>query len=91
MTPAMALLSPDDEAWFRAAHVEAKRIQQTWEDRSIEVTKKHGGEWVAFLGETILAHDRDPERLRLQLDQLGKLAELALVRFVPPADWEFAF
>lgn len=90
MGVAMPLLSADDEAWIRSAQQQSERATATWASDASRLSKVYGGQWVALLDGKVIAHAGAGPELRRQLDRVTD-SDLAVVRFVPPEDWEFAF
>ncbi len=84
-------ISSEDDAWISAAHARAQEHDTHWATHGAEVTRKHGGEWVAFRGSQIVAHSKDPDELERQLERPDIDRSSLLIRFIPPPDRDFAF
>lgn len=84
-----AQLSAEDLEWFRRKRKLSAGVPELWEQDSFH--REYGNQWVAIAGRHVECHDADADRFIAWLDEHDPRRERFTVRFVPPADAEYAF
>ena len=86
-----AVLSKEDEASIRQGFADLDEVNHYWDANAREIHEKYHGQWVAFVGSRVVAHEHDADVLARRLDLLGAERERCVVRYVPSPETEFVF
>lgn len=84
-----SLTDADKEA-LRQDVLKAKRFGEFWDERAQRLMHEYGGQWVLFVGTSVVAHDPDPEKLDEAIAKLGPDRAEMIVQYVPRPTERFA-